>query len=89
MAMSSAISKKKMKHFDRIENRRRFFDLFSKSYYLTDLLSCGLANRTRKRSLKILNLSDEQGFRSVFPDVSVFRWYGGIVTGVFGQKCSS
>nr|WP_036095463.1 class I SAM-dependent methyltransferase [Leptospira weilii] len=47
-----------MKRFDKIENQRRFFDLFSRSYHLTGFLSCGLANRTRKRSLKILNLSE-------------------------------
>ncbi|MGQ2800726.1 class I SAM-dependent methyltransferase [Leptospira santarosai] len=32
--------------------------------------------------------SDEPHFRSVFSEVNFFRWYNGIVTGVFGEKHS-
>ncbi|WP_016753544.1 class I SAM-dependent methyltransferase [Leptospira kirschneri] len=40
----------------KVINQKRFFDLFSESYGFIELLSLGLANRIRKRSLGILNL---------------------------------
>ncbi|WP_061248248.1 class I SAM-dependent methyltransferase [Leptospira noguchii] len=40
---------------NKIKNQKRFFDLFSESYSLIELLTLGFANRARKRSLIILN----------------------------------
>lgn len=41
------------------ENQRRFFDLFSKSYHLMEFFTFGLANRTRRRFLRVLNPSND------------------------------
>ncbi|EMI72137.1 class I SAM-dependent methyltransferase [Leptospira noguchii] len=40
---------------NKVKNQKRFFDLFSESYSLIELLTLGFANRIRKRSLLILN----------------------------------
>ncbi|RHX92993.1 class I SAM-dependent methyltransferase [Leptospira stimsonii] len=47
-----------MRFCNRLRFQKKFFDRFSSSYYFLNFLSFGLANLTRKRSLKTLKIAE-------------------------------
>lgn len=47
-----------MKDEDRTRFQKRFFDRFANSYYFLNILTFGLANLTRRRSLTALKIGE-------------------------------
>ncbi|EMM71739.1 methyltransferase, UbiE/COQ5 family [Leptospira weilii str. 2006001855] len=56
--MTTFVEKSGRIYFDKIAYQRRFFNRFSTSYWFLNILSFGLANRTRRRSLAALRIRE-------------------------------
>ncbi|WP_017854637.1 class I SAM-dependent methyltransferase [Leptospira interrogans] len=81
--------------FTELSKPADFVYIFWKFYFVYFLPLIGklfsypfVKNKYLANSISTFNniLSDEPYFRSLFSRVNLFSWYGGIVTGVFGQK---